>query len=126
MTAPPHETMPPLKPRIQEEPWGRMEWLVEQRPGGTDPGLSLAVMTVKPGHQAPRHRHANCTEVLSVTGGRLRSCFGDEVIDAAPGDSVLVPKGCPHAAENPGPTDASALIAYSAGRRHYQLLSSNG
>jgi mannose-6-phosphate isomerase-like protein (cupin superfamily) len=116
---------PPSQPRIQDEPWGRMAWLVEQRPGGPDPGLSVAVMTVKPGQATPRHRHGNCTEVLYVTGGRLRVRRGDEAFDCHAGDSVIIPEGCPHAAENPGSTEASALIAYSAGRRDYQLASSD-
>lgn len=122
--APPSQ--PPSGPRIQDEPWGRMAWLAEHRPGGADPGLSLAVMTVAAGQATPLHRHANCSEALYVTAGRLRIHRGDDVIDCAPGDSVVIPRDCPHTAENPGPTEASAVIAYSAGRRDYEVVPPDG
>jgi len=120
------QALRPSEARIQEEPWGRMAWLAEHTPGGPDPGLNLAVMTVAPGQQTPGHRHANCSEALYVTAGRLRIRRGDEAIDCGPGDSVVIPQDCPHAAENPGPTEASAVIAYSASRRDYQLVSPVG
>jgi mannose-6-phosphate isomerase-like protein (cupin superfamily) len=125
MTPPPHAVLP-SEARIQEESWGRMAWLAEHRPGGPDPGLSLAVMSVAPGAATPWHRHTNCSEALYVTAGRLRIRRGGEAIDCGPGDSVVIPRDCPHAAENPGPSEASAVIAYSAGRRDYQLVSPDG
>jgi quercetin dioxygenase-like cupin family protein len=48
------------------------------------------------GATAPVHIHANEDEVLIVLDGRMRFWRGDEVIDAAPGSVVVLPRGVAH------------------------------
>ncbi|HET7653608.1 MAG TPA: cupin domain-containing protein [Acidimicrobiales bacterium] len=48
------------------------------------------------GATAPVHIHANEDEVFIVLDGRMRFWRGDEVIDAAPGSVVVLPRGVAH------------------------------
>ncbi|MDQ5807163.1 MAG: cupin domain-containing protein [Actinomycetota bacterium] len=51
---------------------------------------------------APMHTHANEDEISHVTAGRLGVQVGDEVLEAGPGDTVVKPRGVPHAFWNAG------------------------
>ena len=50
---------------------------------------------------APLHTHAHEDEISHVTAGRLGVQIGDEVVEAAPGDTVFKPRGVAHAFWNP-------------------------
>ena len=50
---------------------------------------------------APLHTHEREDEISHVTAGRLGVQVGDEVFEAAPGDTVFKPRGVPHAFWNP-------------------------
>jgi quercetin dioxygenase-like cupin family protein len=51
---------------------------------------------------APMHTHSREDEVSHVLAGRLGAQIGDEVLEAVPGDTVVKPRGIPHAFWNPG------------------------
>lgn len=51
---------------------------------------------------APMHTHAREDEISHVLAGRLGVQIGDEVLEAGPGDTVVKPRGIPHAFWNPG------------------------
>src|SRR4051794_22181454 len=57
-----------------------------------------------PAHQlgAPIHTHANEDEYSYVLSGRLTAQVGDEVVEAGPGDTLIKPRGIPHAFWNAG------------------------
>ncbi len=57
---------------------------------------------VPKGLGAPMHTHAREDEISHVTAGRLGVQIGDEVLEAGPGDTVVKPRGVPHAFWNPG------------------------
>ena len=46
---------------------------------------------------APIHTHRNEDEYSYVVSGRMGALVGDEVIEAAPGELVVKPRGIPHA-----------------------------
>src|SRR3954471_6741294 len=51
---------------------------------------------------APAHTHEREDEISHVLAGRLGVQIGDEVLEAGPGDTVVKPRGIPHAFWNPG------------------------
>ena len=51
---------------------------------------------------APMHIHEHEDEVSHVLAGRLGVQVGDTVHEAGPGDTVVKPRGIPHAFWNPG------------------------
>jgi quercetin dioxygenase-like cupin family protein len=50
---------------------------------------------------SPLHTHEREDEISHVTSGRLGVQIGDEVLHAAPGDTVVKPRGIAHAFWNP-------------------------
>lgn len=81
---------------------------------------------------APMHTHEREDEISHVTAGRLGVQIGDEVLEAAPGDTVFKPRGVPHAFWNPGDEPVRFLeVITPAGFEHYfeeiaPLLSGGG
>jgi quercetin dioxygenase-like cupin family protein len=51
---------------------------------------------------APTHTHEREDEISHVLSGRLGAQVGDDVLEAGPGDTVVKPRGIPHAFWNPG------------------------
>ena len=51
---------------------------------------------------APTHTHAHEDEISHVLSGRLGVQIADEALEAGPGDTVVKPRGVPHAFWNPG------------------------
>jgi quercetin dioxygenase-like cupin family protein len=51
---------------------------------------------------APLHTHEREDEISYVLSGRLGVQLGDEVLEAGPGDTVVKPRGVPHAFWNAG------------------------
>src|SRR4051794_4532838 len=73
--------------------------------GGERAGGALALVEhelVGHGLGAPVHVHAREDEVSHVLAGRLGVQVGDEVVEAVAGDTVVKPRGIPHAFWNPG------------------------
>ncbi|MEO0425320.1 MAG: cupin domain-containing protein [Pseudomonadota bacterium] len=104
---------------MPNESWGSMTWLVED---ASHPGadLSLARMTVLPGHTSPAHRHPNANEAIHLVSGELEVRLGAQWVPAHPGDTIYVPSGTTHQTRCLGDTEAVLILAYSAGRRAYE------
>ena len=85
------------------------EWL-QTRPGESclirvsaeETGGLYSVVEIisQPGDGTPLHVHANEDEYALVLEGTARIAYGDEVIDAKTGDSLLLKRGIPHAWAN--------------------------
>lgn len=60
---------------------------------------SLAEATLAAGGRTQLHRHRLSEEIYHVVAGRGRMILGGERFDIAPGDTVLIPPGTPHALE---------------------------
>src|SRR5919109_78378 len=64
--------------------------------------------------------HANEDEISYVVAGRLGTQVGDDVLVAGPGDTVVKPRGVPHAFWNAGDEPARLLELISpAGFENY-------
>src|SRR3954447_8040523 len=69
---------------------------------------------------APTHTHEREDEISHVTAGRLGVQIGDDVLEAGPGDTVVKPRGIPHAFWNPGDEPVRFLeMITPAGFEHY-------
>ena len=69
---------------------------------------------------APTHTHEREDEISHVLSGRLGVQIGDEVLEAGPGDTVVKPRGIPHAFWNPGDEPVRFLeMITPAGFEHY-------
>jgi mannose-6-phosphate isomerase-like protein (cupin superfamily) len=64
---------------------------------------------------APTHVHANEDEYSYVLSGELGVQLGEEVLAAGPGETVVKPRGVPHAFWNPGDEAARLLELISPG-----------
>jgi len=60
-----------------------------------DPALMLVAFRFDSGAQGQRHHHPH-VQSSYVASGRFRFTLGDEVIEIAAGDSIMVPSNTPH------------------------------
>ena len=102
-----------------DEPWGSLCWLASQ-PLGNAEGLTVGRVVIKAGMPNPRHRHANCEEVLCLLRGTLEHTVGGATVVLRAGDTLTVDAGIPHNATCIGDEDADMIVAYSAGARDFQ------
>lgn len=58
---------------------------------------SVVEIISQPGDGTPLHVHANEDEYALVLEGTARIAYGDQIIDAVEGDSLLLKRGVPHA-----------------------------
>lgn len=63
----------------------------------------------------PLHVHADQDEWFYVTDGAFEVRVGDEIHQLGPGDSILGPRGIPHAFANTSPTGRIMVIFTPAG-----------
>lgn len=64
---------------------------------------------------APTHTHEDEDEYSFVLSGEIGVLLGDEVLSAGPGESVVKPRGVPHAFWNSGEEEARLLELISPG-----------
>ena len=102
----------------------------ERRQGAPTPGMhreeAVATETTwggflrtDPGMVSGWHHHGEYESVIYVMSGTLRmesGPRGEDVIDAARGDFLFVPRGSIHRESNPSDLEASAIVVRS-GRR---------
>lgn len=79
---------------------------------------SLAEATIHPGQTTQRHRHHQTEELYHVTAGHGLMILGDKTFPIAPGDTIHIAPGTPHAVENPGPDTLRILCCCSPAYRH--------
>jgi len=97
------------------------------------------VVDIQPGFDVGAHLHRNAEELFYVLEGQLdllafepsvrtskdwqnwESSTGARIARGGPGSVMYVPRGCPHAFANPGPTPARMIFLVSpSGHEHYQ------
>ena len=100
------------------EDWGTLTWLANQEL--SDSSITLGRVAIYRGASNPRHCHNTCEEVLYLLRGTLRHSLGEQSVTMLAGDTLVVPAGAMHNAENIGDEDADMMIAYSSGRRDFQ------
>jgi quercetin dioxygenase-like cupin family protein len=100
--------------------WGSRTWLANKEITGTE-GVTLGRTIILPGRNNPRHRHNTCEEVLYVARGRVRHSVGEETFVLEQGDTLTIPAGVFHHAENIGHDSAEVIVAYSTGQRDFEL-----
>lgn len=115
--------MPTATPRIEEQSWGRMEWLADH---ASYPGVraSLAKMVLNGKDASPRHRHNTCAEILHVLSGAVTLHIdGQPPQPLAAGATTVVPAYKSHWLSNAASVEAELMIAYSSGNQDYVELS---
>lgn len=102
--------------KVVEFPWGRLTWHASGELGNSDT-LTVGQAVIRPGERNSRHYHPNCDEVLHVLKGRIRHTMGDRTVEMSEGDTVTIPTGMLHNAENIGNVDAVLTISFSSADR---------
>ncbi len=74
------------------------------------PGVSLMLAELQPGEGPALHRHAY-DEAFAIGEGHAAFTIDGALVEADPGDVVLVPAGVPHAFVNGGTTGVLRLTA---------------
>lgn len=101
---------------VEPHPWGRLEWMVSDAIGNSDT-LSVGKCFINPGMSNPVHYHPNCDEVLHVLRGHIRHLVDEEHLEMGPGDTISIPMGAMHNAENVGDEECELLICFDTARR---------
>jgi uncharacterized RmlC-like cupin family protein len=90
-----------------------------QTPGMTraeafsDGGMWSGLVTTAPGMVSGWHHHGDYDTVIYVVAGRLRfesGAGGEEIVDAAPGDFLMVPRRTVHGESNPTDRESAAVV----------------
>ena len=102
--------------RVDVFDWGRLEWMVSAAIGNSEV-LTLGRCFIHPGMGNPMHYHPNCDEALHVVRGSIRKHVAGEFFDMGPGDTISIPKGALHRAENIGEDECELVICYDNARR---------
>lgn len=89
---------------------------------------SLAEARVAPGQRTALHLHHASEELYHVTAGRGRMTLGAKELTIAPGDTVAIPPGTPHAVQNVGDAELVILCCCSPPYAHAdtELLPTTG
>ena len=81
----------------------------------TGGALSVLEEEDAPGAGPPLHIHRAEEELFHVLAGHYSFRVGDATFDAAPGDSLMVPRGTPHSFICRGPETGRLLVTLSPG-----------
>lgn len=96
--------------------WGTIEWHVSGPLGNSDT-LTTGRGVIAVGKANGRHFHPNADEVLHVVSGRIRHTMNDVTVEMGPGDTVSIPRGVYHNAENIGEEPAVFFLAFDTAWR---------
>ena len=114
--------MPRDGARRDETPWGRLVWMASAALGNSE-SMTMGRCEILPGHINYHHLHPNCDEILYLIEGEILHHAGGETPFAMkPGDTISIPAGIPHYAENTGPGMAIMLVVFSSAHRETQML----
>lgn len=97
---------------VEETDFGRLVWMVSGALGNSTT-MTVGRCYIDVGKANPRHYHPNCDEVLHVLQGTIRHSCGDEVVTMTAGDTISIPTGEVHNAENIGDEPVICVIAFS-------------
>lgn len=78
-------------------------------------GMTISDHHLPHGDAPPAHVHQDEEEVFHIKSGRIRFRVGDEEFLAQAGDTVVAPRGVPHAFRVESPEGARALIITNGG-----------
>jgi mannose-6-phosphate isomerase-like protein (cupin superfamily) len=81
----------------------------------TDGAFSLFEEITGPGLGPPLHVHRAEDEFFRILEGRYRFRVGERDVDAAAGDTIVVPRGHPHAFLNTGRDPGRLMMGFSPG-----------
>ena len=70
----------------------------------------------------PPHIHPTQDEWITILDGNLELAFGDDVLQAGPGDTVRMPMGLPHGVFNKSGGTVSCIFGVAPARRLYDLF----
>lgn len=70
----------------------------------------------------PPHIHPTQDEWITMLDGHLELAFGDDVLQAGPGDTVRMPMGLPHGIFNKSGGTVSCIFGVAPSRRLYDLF----
>lgn len=70
----------------------------------------------------PPHFHTTSAELFFMLGGRLRVLAGQQVLDIAEGDFLLVPAGMTHAWAAPDDSAADVLVIFTPGIERFDYF----
>jgi quercetin dioxygenase-like cupin family protein len=101
-----------------DEAWGTLTWLASGAIGNSE-HLTVGRVRIRSGASNPRHYHDGCEEILHLLAGRLEHAVGGESVRLEPGDTLVVPRGVPHAARNVSDVDAEMVVVYDSGSRDF-------
>ena len=100
-------------PKIEETDWGRLEWYASGELGNST-AVTVGLCEIAPGRTNGRHRHPNCTEILTVERGSIIHYWNDEQCTMQVGDVISIPRDVPHSAENIGREPARLFIVFDS------------
>ena len=121
------QSVAPRVVRAADRPRRRMardSGAMTQIDGGVARDLAIFEGTMPPGHRTGFHAHPG-DEHHVVLDGRIRITQGDSVVEAGPGDYVLLDGTLPHDAEAMGEEPARLIIIYPRGG-HSELTRHGG
>lgn len=107
---------PASEHQVLPQPWGRLTWYVSGPLRNSDT-LTVGLAEIAPGKQNPVHYHPNCDEVLHVLEGHIIHSMNDRKVGMRAGDTVSIPAGVRHNAENIGTGMAKLAISFSSADR---------
>ena len=84
--------------------------------------FTLMEAVVPPGLGAPPNAHAGETECFRVLDGEFEFLIGDKVVQAAAGDTLVVPDGATHAFTCTGDRPGRLAIVNAPGRMHVDFF----
>lgn len=107
----------PEKYKVERFDWGELTWFVSKELSNSK-CVTVGKCVLNPGFANPRHRHANCEEVLHVLQGTIvHTVEGAKEIEMTTGDTITIPPNITHNARNIGDLDAVLLVVFSSAER---------
>ena len=70
----------------------------------------------------PPHIHPTQDEWITLLDGNLEMVFGDEILQAGPGDTVRMPMGLPHGIFNKSGGQVACIFGVAPSRKLYDLF----
>lgn len=104
------------KNKVVAMPWGELRWFTSAEMGNSRT-MTTGVAILKSGQSNPRHLHPNCDEILHVIRGKIKHTMNEETVELNTGDTVSIPRGVLHNAENIGDEDAILGISFDSAYR---------
>jgi quercetin dioxygenase-like cupin family protein len=97
-------------PREEKSVWlGGLGVAIKISSQQTSGVFSLVECTLEPGRLVPPHVHTREDEYTYVLEGEIGLRIGDQIVQATPGCTVVMPRGIPHTFWNAGPQPAKTV-----------------